>query len=207
MSHYNLIAGRGLDRLNALSDGVFAIAMTLLILDIRPPEPAAATTDAELARVLAALAPRMLTYALSVMTLGIFWVGQQAQTSHLVRSDRHYTWLSLAFLGGASFLPFTTSVLAEYVHLRFAVFVYWLNILYLGLMLLAAWRYARAAELVKPDGAEKSVAIERRIIVAQGLYFAAMLLSVFDPLYAIGAIALVQLNYAVAPNIPFLRTL
>ena len=74
---YNRIAGQSLERLAALSDGVFAIAMTLLVLDIRVPEAVSISSEGDLWRALSGLSPRFLVYLMSFLTLGIFWNGQQ----------------------------------------------------------------------------------------------------------------------------------
>ena len=76
-AHYNVIAARGLDRLAALSDGLFAIAMTLIVLEIRVPDLARPASDGQLAEALVGLAPRFVTYLMSFLTLGIFWSAQQ----------------------------------------------------------------------------------------------------------------------------------
>ena len=83
---YNRIAGQSVERLAALSDGIFAFAMTLLVLDLRVPALEAVHNESELWRGLTALAPRLLMYMMSFLTLGIFWNGQQAQLNHLDRS-------------------------------------------------------------------------------------------------------------------------
>lgn len=85
---YNRIAGQSVERLAALSDGVFAVAMTLLVLDLRAPAAEAIHSEHDLWRALVELSPRLLMYLMSFMTLGIFWVGQQTQLNHLRRSDR-----------------------------------------------------------------------------------------------------------------------
>ena len=86
---YDAIAGRSVERLGALSDGVFAIAMTLLVLDLRVPAAEALHGDGDLFRhVFIALAPRFVPYLLSFISLGIFWVGQQTQLNHFARTDR-----------------------------------------------------------------------------------------------------------------------
>jgi Endosomal/lysosomal potassium channel TMEM175 len=76
---YNLIAGKSLERIAALSDGLFAIAMTLIVLDIRVPPGASIHSEADLGRALLALFRRIVMYLVSFLTLGIFWVGQQTQ--------------------------------------------------------------------------------------------------------------------------------
>lgn len=70
---YNQIAGQKVQRIEAISDGVFAIALTLLVLDIKVPVSEAIRTEAELFASLRSLLPKFLTYFLSFMTLGIFW--------------------------------------------------------------------------------------------------------------------------------------
>jgi hypothetical protein len=84
--HYNRIAGSDVGRIEALSDGVFAFAATVLVLDFHSPDPADIHSEAELLRVLAGSAPRLLPWLLSFLTLGIFWLGQRTQLSQLSRS-------------------------------------------------------------------------------------------------------------------------
>jgi Endosomal/lysosomal potassium channel TMEM175 len=90
---YNHIAGQSVERLAALSDGVFAVAMTLLVLDLRVPAMEAMHGERELWRALVALSPRLVMYMMSFMMLGIFWIGQQTQLNHLARSDRSLSWI------------------------------------------------------------------------------------------------------------------
>jgi len=203
---YNRIAGQSLERLAALSDGIFAVAMTLLVLDIHAPAAHAIHSENGLGVALAALAPRLLVYLMSFMTLGIFWTGQQTQFNYLSQSDRHLSWIHIAFLALVSVMPFSTSLLAEFIGFRLALLVYWANILLLGLVLYASWRYARHAGLAENAPPELSCAIERRILIAQTLYAFGALLCVFSTYWSIGLIVLVQLNYAIAPRFrPFSR--
>ena len=84
-SLYNRVAGQSVERLAALSDGIFAVAMTLLVLDLRVPASDAVHSEHDLGRVLLAMGPRLLIFLMSMMTLGIFWVGQQTQLNHFAR--------------------------------------------------------------------------------------------------------------------------
>src|SRR5271166_2429131 len=111
---YNRIAGQSVERLAALSDGVFAVAMTLLVLDIHAPLAEKIHSEQDLWRALTALSPRLLMYVMSFMTLGIFWVGQQTQLNHLSSSDRGLTWIHLLFLFAVTITPFSTMLLAEF---------------------------------------------------------------------------------------------
>src|SRR5258708_18410387 len=77
---YNQLAGTSVDRLAGISDGIFSVGMTLLVLGLAVPNLNAASTDeGELWNHLAMLGPNILVYVMSFMTLGIFWVGQGTQ--------------------------------------------------------------------------------------------------------------------------------
>ncbi len=200
-TRYNLIAGGSVERIAALSDGVFAVAMTLLVLDLKAPAAELVHTDAALATALLDIAPRLAVFLLSFLTLGIFWVGQQAQLTYLDRSDRHLSWLHLIFLFFICLMPFSTTLMAEFLRLRLALALYWLNILALGLALLATWTRAARANLLKPDATpEIQAAICRRIKIAQALYAAAAALCVIDTLLSLGCIVVIQLFYALGPT-------
>ncbi len=204
---YNQIAGQSVERLAALSDGIFAVAMTLLVLDLRVPAAEAVHSEHELWRALVALSPRLVMYMMSFLTLGIFWVGQQTQLNHLARSDRSLSWIHILFLFAVSITPFSTMLLAEFTAYRLALIAYWLNILLLGATLYVSWGCATKKGLVKNDiPAEVPAAICRRIVIAQGLYAFGALLSVIGNYWSIGFIVLVQLNYAIAPRMPGRRT-
>jgi uncharacterized membrane protein len=207
LTSYNQIASRSLERIGALSDGLFAVAMTLIVLEIRVPDPGTVKTEPALIQALGDLGPRFVTYALSFLTLGIFWNGQQTQLSYVARADRHLSWIYLAFLAFIALLPFSTSLLAEFITLRVALLLYWANIVVVGAIIYVAWLYAIRTGLLRDDvRAEVQALVKRRIVVAQALYAFGALLS-FTPLGTYGSIAwivLVQLNFAVAPRIPWL---
>jgi uncharacterized membrane protein len=127
--------------------------------------------------------------------------------SQLSRSDRHYVWLQLTFLFGVSMVPFSTLLLAHFPGLKLALVEYWLNIVLLGGMLLAGVEYARHAHLF-PEAEQQHVVhlIRGRVLIAQALYAGATALSlVFSTWVSIVLIVLIQLNYVIAPRIPFLR--
>lgn len=200
-SLYNRVAGQNIDRLAALSDGIFAVAMTLLVLDLRVPVREAAHSERDLWRLLLALSPRLLIFLMSMMTLGIFWVGQQTQLNHFARADRNLAWIHIAFLCAVCLVPFSTSLLAEFIQYRTALGVYWFNILLLGAALFWSWSYASRRHLLSedlPDGIHPAVV--RRILIAQALYACSAALCFLNTYYSIAAIVLVQINYAIAPR-------
>jgi uncharacterized membrane protein len=98
--------------------------------------------------------------------------------------------------------------MAEFLEFSVALLLYWLNILLLGVLLLASWRCAIASAVLKPGlSPEIIVVVQRRIAIAQALYAVGALLCVFNTYWSLGFIVLVQLNYVLAPRIGFLAQL
>jgi len=199
---YNRIQGRSLERLAALSDGIFAVAMTLLVLDLHIPSAAQVHSEGELLAALCALGPQWLAYLMSFLTLGIFWAGQQTQLSHIAEGTRDLTWIHLGFLFAVTLLPLSTRLLAEFITYRAALLIYWLNILALGVMLYWSWTHATHADLIKADTPDEVRTSNcKRILIAQSLYAGGAALCIINTWVSIGAIVLVQLNYALAPRL------
>jgi len=198
----------GRERLVTLADGVFAIALTLIVLEIHVPARASVTSEADLLRAMAALAPRFLTYAISFLTLTIFWFGQQAQHQLLARTDRRLSTLHLCFLAFVSLLPFSTGVLAEFLEFRAAIGLYWLNMLMLGIALYASWSYAGRHDLLVPEAtAEIRRRVRTRIVRAQLCWAFGAALSIVSPLLSIAITLLLQLLYAIGPRWKWLERL
>jgi uncharacterized membrane protein len=202
---YNRVAGSNLERLGALSDGIFAVAMTLLVLDLNLPLKELIHNNGQLWHALAGMSPQFISYVMSFITLGIFWNGQQVQLNSFSNSNRHLSWIHIAFLFAVSIMPFSTRLLAEFISLKGALLCYWGNVLVLGIILYASWQYAKSAGLLKEDVTQVfKCSVERRIVVAQALYAVGALLCLINNYLSIGFIVLVQLNFALAPQIPYL---
>jgi uncharacterized membrane protein len=204
---YNELAGTSLDRLAGISDGIFSVGMTLLVLNLAVPTLHATASNGDLWQALVELGPSVLIYTMSFMTLGIFWIGQGTQIGQLARSNRHFAWIQLVFLFAVTLVPFSTALLAHYPGLTLALVEYWLNIVLLGFTLLASLEYGVRARLFQ-TASEHDLAhlVRGRILIAQGLYALAAATSlVFPTSVSIALIVLIQLNYVLAPRIPFLE--
>jgi len=138
---------------------------------------------------------------MSLTTLGIFWLGQQTQLSHLVGMNRNLAWLHFLFLAVITALPFSTRLLAGFFDYRTAFLIYYANILLAGASLYLAWAYAERAGLAdeNPPG-PSAEAIRRRILRAQALYAIGALAGLFSTPLGVGLIILIQINYAFAPR-------
>jgi uncharacterized membrane protein len=212
---YQHISGQNLGRLAALSDGIFAVAMTLLVLNIAIPtvglaahtqQPiwadGALASEATVWNALVPLGPHLLTYLMSFLTLGIFWAGQQTQLNYFSRSDHRLTWIHLVFLLAVVFMPFSTALLAEFITYRLPMLIYWVNLFSLGLLLYISLEYASRAGLLTAEATpEVGAASKRRIVVYQILYAAAAVLCVFNTYLAIAVLVLLQLNSVIVPRI------
>ena len=205
--HYDRIAGRSLARLSALSDGIFAIAMTILVLELRVPvldaahaqEPlwrsGAVSQEQAVLNALSDVAPHLLVYVMTFLTLGIFWLAQQSQLDSLAATTRRLTWIHLALLFAVTLMPFSTALLGEYIDFRLALVVYWLNLVLLGGLLWGALRYAARAGVLGPAFTPDVLAASRRRIAGyQALYALAVATSVVSTYLAIALLVVLQLH-------------
>jgi uncharacterized membrane protein len=131
----------GLERLIFFSDAVFAIAITLLALDLRLPSGGESPSNAQLLAQLLGLWPKYLAYVVSFMAIGTFWVGHHRRFRLIRRCDRGLLAFNLLFLMVIAFVPFPTSVISESGN-RTATIFYALTMTLGGLMLAALWWYA-----------------------------------------------------------------
>jgi uncharacterized membrane protein len=139
---------RGLDRIIFFSDAVFAIVMTLLILDISVPDIPQDAATAELPARVLDLWPQFFSYALSFLVIGTYWMAHHGTFRYFRTYDRMLMWLNLLFLSSISFVPFPTSLLGEYGEQQFAVVLYALSLALPRLLLAVVSWYATKRNLL-----------------------------------------------------------
>lgn len=145
-------SSKELDRIVFFSDAVFAIAMTLLVLDIRTPEIPSSLVAEELPGRLLALWPKILSYVVSFLVILTYWMAHHSIFSIIRRYDRGLMWLNSLFLMCVAFLPFPTSLLGEYGDQQLVVAIYAGILAVTRLLLTAVWWYAASGHrLVDPD--------------------------------------------------------
>jgi uncharacterized membrane protein len=149
-------------RLEAFSDGVFAIAITLLVLEIKVPTVHGADQAGGLVKALLGLWPSYLGYLISFVTVGIMWANHHAMFVYIARTDRYFLLLNVLLLMGISFLPFPTAVLAEYlpeqVGRNAAVAFYSGTLVVIAVLFNLAWWYAAdRGRLLDPKADRKAV--------------------------------------------------
>jgi TMEM175 potassium channel family protein len=185
------------NRLHALTDGVYAIAMTLLVLELHVPD---ARSSAELVTGLVSIAPSLFGFALGFAVLGTYWVGSAVNLSHLARVNRAALFLNVLQLFFISLLPFTTALIGRYPDEAAAVIVYALHLELLGLSQYAHWIYVlRHPELVhSPIDARTARTATIRILVGPAAWAVAMLLALVSPRLGYAVFYVVLVGYLVA---------
>ncbi|HSQ79138.1 MAG TPA: TMEM175 family protein [Candidatus Bathyarchaeia archaeon] len=139
----------GLERIALFSDAVMAIAITLLVMDLRVPE-----MSMGLGRALVALWPNYLSYLFSFFIIGSYWLSHHRLFRPIRRYDDRLVLLNLAFLFFVAVIPFSTRLIALYPTTRMAVLTYSLNILPLGLISYAMMRHAFAGNRLIDESAD-----------------------------------------------------
>jgi uncharacterized membrane protein len=178
-------AVRDRDRILNLSDGVFAIAITLLVLDIRVPDIPEGTAATELPAAILSLWPKFLGYILSFVVISSLWVIHHSIFRDIRAYDRTLLYLSFLFLMLVAFVPFPTSLLGEYGNQQLPVAIYAVT-LAVGRLLLTAihWYSTRNARLVD----EARDPAEVRFFLIRGLALPVVfLLSIGVSFFSVGA--------------------
>lgn len=181
-------------RFEAFSDGVFAVAITLLVLEIHLPT-LHDVADAQLGLALWHLWPQVLTYVISFATIGIIWLNHHTMF-HLVKQiDRHTLVSNLLLLMIVCFIPFSTSVLTTYGILRDGVFLYGGTLTAMALAYNLLWYHA--ARHVDSGTCDRSTVVLNTVRNLSGsiIYVAATLCAFLDPRISVGLFLAVALFY------------
>ena len=134
----------GKNRIEALSDGIFAIVMTLLILELHVPSLPASAANVEVTAALVTLWPKFLTYVVAFVSLGVFWIAHHIMYHAVRRADRTLLWLNIAFFMFVSLQPFSTSLLNAFPGTLIAPFLFGANLALVGWLLFFQWVYVNS---------------------------------------------------------------
>lgn len=131
-----------LERLVFFSDAVFAIAITLLIIELRVPEIDRAASEAEALQALLRLTTQFLGFVISFFVIGAYWIGHSRTYRLIQRVDEGLLVRNLLFLMSIAFIPFPTAFVSEYAYRPTAVILYATSLGVIGLLHYWQWRYA-----------------------------------------------------------------
>jgi uncharacterized membrane protein len=180
-------------RVETFSDGVFAIAATLLILDISLDGQGSVTHQ------LLHVWPSYVAYGISFATIGIMWINHHALYRQIARIDRTFLAINVLFLMVIAFLPFPTKVLADHLHhdAKAAAFFYGLTNIAMAVMFGAVWFYAATGRrLIAADADQRTISgISRSFLPGVPLYTLATLSSLISAWLALGLYAALALFY------------
>ena len=165
-------------RIEALHDGVFAIVMTLMVFEIKVPT---LHSSAEITTELFGLLPVFLSYVISFVNLGIYWIGQHIQQHYIVASDRVFAWINILFLMLISLLPFSSAMLGEHSDVQLSYIMYGTNLIAIGLVSGWSWCYATHHHRLTEHSINPTFvrAVKRRILVGPIVCVLAIIASFF----------------------------
>ncbi|HNP53727.1 MAG TPA: TMEM175 family protein [Ferruginibacter sp.] len=186
-----------LDRIALFSDAIFAIAITLLIIEIKVPElHSEPITDTALAHELAHLMPKFIGFLVSFLVIGLYWLAHHRMFRFVTRSSQKLLWNNLLFMLPIVLMPFSTSFFSEYYSdsLRLPLLIYTVNILLAGLFSFRLWRIVYLPQ--NKLSVELSPVLFRfnatRALIIPCFFLAAILLSYIN----------ITLAYAIPPLAP-----
>ena len=186
-------------RLETFSDGVFAIAATLLILEVKLPGHGSVAHD------LVHAWPSYVAYAISFLTIGIIWVNHHTVMEQIDRVDRTFLFINVIFLMTVAFSPFPTRIVAE--HLRegskSAAFAYGLTFTMMAISYGVMWFYAAMGRRLIAEDADQRVVsgISRSFAPGSLIYGAATLSSLLSAYVAVALYAAIALFYVLESSI------
>jgi uncharacterized membrane protein len=180
-------------RIEAFSDGVMAIAITLLVLNLHVPTPEEAAAQGGLVNFLLHQWPTYVAYLAAFLSIGVIWLDHHALIDVIARFDRRLHWLNLMLLLGVATLPFPTALMAQYVatggpDAGVATALYGLLALIMALPWTFIWRHLRdRPELMEPGFAPWAESGIRRNIGGPIVYGVAAIIALIAPLIALAA--------------------
>ena len=131
----------GMERMVFFSDAVFAIAITLLVLEIRLPTSEGILRDAQMSPILSGMWHKFLAYVISFLVIGAFWIGHHRKFRYIKRYDYTLLFLNLLMLMGIAFLPFPSSMISEYPYRNVTIF-YAFTLMLTSVCSVIIWWYA-----------------------------------------------------------------
>jgi uncharacterized membrane protein len=152
------------NRICGISDGVFAIAMTLLVLDLKLPEMKESISSQEFSQAIREQAPHFLSWIISFAILCRLWITQHALLEYDDKKSGGFTTINFIFLGAISFIPFPTSLISEHSEQPLSVIIFSATLIVAGLALVGMWRLLEKKGL-EPDTVRDMNRRVRRVVI------------------------------------------
>ncbi len=187
-------------RIETLTDGVFAIVMTVLVFNFHAPLKDVVEKFG-LLHELTALVPTLIAYVITFVILGVLWVGHHNQFFYIRRADRVLLWINIFFMMVVALLPFSAQLLSEYGQDKVSIIVYNINLILAEVLLFLHWWYATRDHHLLGQRLESRIRllVVRRILTPAVLYFIAIVIAFISVQASIVIDVLVPIIY-VAPT-------
>jgi uncharacterized membrane protein len=177
---HSILLSKG--RMEALTDGIFAIAMTLLVLELKVPDLPKSAGVTELLHRIGEDAPSFVSFLISFLYCGLLWVMHHLAMHFVRHLQIGLVWLNLLFLMSISTMPFSCGLLGHFLHNRAAQEIYFANMFVAAALLAAQWLLARKKKLINQDDPRASALMGQQIMFFPVALGAAMVASYFNPL-------------------------
>jgi uncharacterized membrane protein len=186
------------NRIEALTDGVFAFAMTLMVIGLVVPADIQDASNAAILEILVVMFPDFFHYVLAFFVLATFWVVHHAQVHRIRHIDSRFLWFNIVALMFVAMVPFSTTLVGDYPEETYASIVFEANLLLIGLFFAAQWWYAsKDQRLVYPD-----TDVERgrvRVLVVPAVSLFAILLALAGIPWSTAVYMLIPVVMALLP--------
>jgi uncharacterized membrane protein len=184
--------GLQLERIVFFSDAVFAIAITLLIIEVKVPHLEHTATERDFAIALVRLIPNFVGYFFSFLVIGAYWVGHHKIYGHIVAWNYGLVWRNILFLLAIAFMPFSTAFFSEYVGQLVPIILYASTFALAGVLEILLWRYAITHGLTDPNANRTELDhLTWRMSVLPAAGVAAILIGLIKPIFAGFAFAMI----------------
>ncbi len=174
-------------RLEALTDGIFAIAMTILVVSLDIPHLSGGSANADMSFFLFGQAHKILNYFLSFVLLAVFWIQHHEQSHVTDRTDNSHLWINMFLLMFISLIPFTTSLISTFTYDRLDEGIFGFNILIIGLLYYLNLYYAGTRNCLSKTCKDQPALIQKlrsNALITPAVAVVGIIFALFTPYYS-----------------------
>lgn len=187
------------DRLETLADGIFAIAMTILVVTIQIPVGPVSSYGL-LINTMGNVVPKFVVYFLSFLILAVFWI-----IHHMFyvvkKADFTLIWINILWLMFIALIPLSTSLIAQFGHFQLSQLIFDTNLLFIGFFYYLMWHYAMKHHLLADSVIPHSNYIRKAILLLPGVIIIAIIISFINPRWSMISLFLIPVLFVVGRRI------
>ncbi|MTK64641.1 MAG: DUF1211 domain-containing protein [Methanobacterium sp.] len=184
------------NRIETLADGIFAIAMPLLVLGISVPKLPSSTDPQVFNAYIFSIIPEIFVYILSFILLAVFWLNHHVFFV-IKKSDITLLWINIFFLMSIAIVPFTTSLIGKYGQFHRSVLIFDLNMLVIGILFYSIFAYAARHDFIAESVKKNSKVIQRSNLILPILASIAIIISFFNSIWSVFIFFLLPITFTI----------